>query len=202
MKHVIIMPDLGQTSSEAKIVSWLKKPGEKLAMGEALLEVENITKTFPGVVANDRRTAWVMLVASLVTAYLLSPPRRWKRTVTRAVLILVPVIGLYATIGWNQSGGVFAPLNTFRTLSDGSIDSSTFWREVENWNLTMGIREHPILGIGLGPGRPAHRHLTSCGRPRCDLVALLESQTGPALPVRAMSVWKIGTAAQQGAFGH
>jgi pyruvate dehydrogenase E2 component (dihydrolipoamide acetyltransferase) len=40
MKHVIIMPDLGQTTSEAKIVSWLKQPGEKLAMGEALLEVE------------------------------------------------------------------------------------------------------------------------------------------------------------------
>lgn len=40
MKHIIIMPDLGQTSSEAKIVSWLKKPGEKLATGEALLEVE------------------------------------------------------------------------------------------------------------------------------------------------------------------
>jgi len=40
MKHIIIMPDLGQTSSEAKIVSWLKQPGDRLAMGEALLEVE------------------------------------------------------------------------------------------------------------------------------------------------------------------
>ena len=40
MKHVIIMPDLGQTSSEAKIVSWLKGPGDKLATGEPLLEVE------------------------------------------------------------------------------------------------------------------------------------------------------------------
>jgi len=40
MKHIIIMPDLGQTTSEAKIVSWLKKPGDKLAMGEPLLEVE------------------------------------------------------------------------------------------------------------------------------------------------------------------
>src|SRR5262245_64192515 len=40
MKHIIIMPDLGQTSSEAKIISWLKKPGDKLAMGEPLLEVE------------------------------------------------------------------------------------------------------------------------------------------------------------------
>ena len=34
------MPDLGQTSSEAKIVSWLKKPGERLTLGEPLLEVE------------------------------------------------------------------------------------------------------------------------------------------------------------------
>jgi pyruvate dehydrogenase E2 component (dihydrolipoamide acetyltransferase) len=40
MKRVIIMPDLGQTSSEAKIVSWLKNPGDKLTMGEPLLEVE------------------------------------------------------------------------------------------------------------------------------------------------------------------
>lgn len=34
------MPDLGQTTSEAKIVSWLKHPGEKLVAGETLLEVE------------------------------------------------------------------------------------------------------------------------------------------------------------------
>src|SRR5262245_63098704 len=40
MKHIIIMPDLGQTSSEAKIISWLKQPGDRLAMGEPLLEVE------------------------------------------------------------------------------------------------------------------------------------------------------------------
>src|SRR5439155_666767 len=40
MKHVIILPDLGQTTSEARIVSWLKNSGDKVAMGEALLEVE------------------------------------------------------------------------------------------------------------------------------------------------------------------
>jgi pyruvate dehydrogenase E2 component (dihydrolipoamide acetyltransferase) len=40
MKHVIIMPDLGQITSEAKIVSWLKEVGDQLAMGEPLLEVE------------------------------------------------------------------------------------------------------------------------------------------------------------------
>ncbi|PYV29807.1 MAG: hypothetical protein DMG09_28930, partial [Acidobacteria bacterium] len=40
MKHVIILPDLGQTTSEGRIVSWLKNSGDKVAMGEPLLEVE------------------------------------------------------------------------------------------------------------------------------------------------------------------
>jgi pyruvate dehydrogenase E2 component (dihydrolipoamide acetyltransferase) len=40
MTHHIIMPDLGQTAAEGKIIRWLKKPGDKLAKGDALLEVE------------------------------------------------------------------------------------------------------------------------------------------------------------------
>ena len=40
MKHTIILPDLGQTTNEAKIVRWLKKPGDKVSMGEPLVEVE------------------------------------------------------------------------------------------------------------------------------------------------------------------
>lgn len=40
MTHPVIMPDLGQTVAEGKIVRWLKKPGERVSKGEALLEVE------------------------------------------------------------------------------------------------------------------------------------------------------------------
>ncbi|MDE3179992.1 MAG: 2-oxo acid dehydrogenase subunit E2 [Acidobacteriota bacterium] len=40
MKHQIIMPDLGQTTEEGKIVRWLKRPGDKIAQGDQLLEVE------------------------------------------------------------------------------------------------------------------------------------------------------------------
>lgn len=36
----IKMPDLGTTSAEIEIVKWLKKPGELVALGEDLLEVE------------------------------------------------------------------------------------------------------------------------------------------------------------------
>jgi TPP-dependent pyruvate/acetoin dehydrogenase alpha subunit len=40
MVHRIIMPDLGQTVAEGKIVRWLKKPGDRIAKGEPLFEVE------------------------------------------------------------------------------------------------------------------------------------------------------------------
>ncbi|MGH9375712.1 MAG: dihydrolipoamide acetyltransferase family protein [Terriglobia bacterium] len=40
MTHHVIMPDLGQTVAEGKIVRWLKKLGDKVARGDVLLEVE------------------------------------------------------------------------------------------------------------------------------------------------------------------
>ena len=40
MKHIIILPDLGQTTSEAKILKWHKKPGDLVSAGEPLVEVE------------------------------------------------------------------------------------------------------------------------------------------------------------------
>jgi pyruvate dehydrogenase E2 component (dihydrolipoyllysine-residue acetyltransferase) len=40
MKHNIIMPELGQTVDEGKVVRWLKKPGDKISKGDVLLEVE------------------------------------------------------------------------------------------------------------------------------------------------------------------
>jgi hypothetical protein len=103
-----------------------------------------------GVIANDRRVAWVMLAVSLVTAYVLSPPRRWKRALTRGVLIGAPVLALYVAVGWERAGGIFVPVHTIRSLTDSSIDSSAFWRDVENWNIAVSLREQPILGIGLG----------------------------------------------------
>jgi pyruvate dehydrogenase E2 component (dihydrolipoamide acetyltransferase) len=40
MRHVILLPDLGQTTSEAKVLQWWKQPGEKVVRGEPLLAVE------------------------------------------------------------------------------------------------------------------------------------------------------------------
>ena len=40
MNHRVIMPDLGQTAAEGKILRWLKRPGDAVAKGETLFEVE------------------------------------------------------------------------------------------------------------------------------------------------------------------
>jgi pyruvate dehydrogenase E2 component (dihydrolipoamide acetyltransferase) len=40
MQHVILLPDLGQTTSEARVLQWWKQPGEKVLRGEPLLAVE------------------------------------------------------------------------------------------------------------------------------------------------------------------
>ena len=40
MMHKMIMPDLGQTVAEGRIVRWLRKPGDRIQKGEPLLEVE------------------------------------------------------------------------------------------------------------------------------------------------------------------
>jgi pyruvate dehydrogenase E2 component (dihydrolipoamide acetyltransferase) len=40
MQHVILLPDLGQTTSEARVLKWWKQPGERVLRGEPLLAVE------------------------------------------------------------------------------------------------------------------------------------------------------------------
>ena len=40
MIHKVIMPLLGETMEEGKIIRWWKKEGEKVEKGETLLEVE------------------------------------------------------------------------------------------------------------------------------------------------------------------
>ena len=40
MRHLILLPDLGQTTSEATVLQWLKQIGQKVSRGEPLLVVQ------------------------------------------------------------------------------------------------------------------------------------------------------------------
>jgi hypothetical protein len=109
-----------------------------------------LTILLAGAQQNGRRLIWVMLVQILVLAYLVSPFRGWKRSLTRVVVFTAPVVALYLAVGWNSGSKIFAPVQTIRSVTDTSVDHSAYWREVENWNLATCIREHPLVGAGLG----------------------------------------------------
>ncbi len=104
-----------------------------------------------GQMLNGRRIAWAMLELALMLIYFICPWRAWKRTLTRTLLVGAPLVLIYVGVGWNSAGGgAFGPVHKLRTMLDSSVDSSTFWREVEAWNVASSLRDRPILGVGLG----------------------------------------------------
>ncbi len=69
MRHVIILPDLGQTTNEATIRQFLKKPGEHVTRGEPILavstdKVEMEVESF----ANGYLRQWLAEEGTLATA--------------------------------------------------------------------------------------------------------------------------------------
>ncbi len=103
-----------------------------------------------GIVLNDRRTAWAMLAMSAMAIFLISPWRPWKRKLVRAVLIGAPILAAYTWIGWTHaSSGLFTPVAKIRSMLD-SQDPSTYWRDVETWNIAKTMSDSSILGVGLG----------------------------------------------------
>lgn len=103
-----------------------------------------------GIVLNDRRLAWAMLAMSMFAIFFISPWRPWKRTLVRWLLIGAPFVAAYGWVGWNHSSsGLFAPVAKIKSMID-SKNPSTYWRDVETWNIAMSIQRSPITGVGLG----------------------------------------------------
>ncbi len=103
-----------------------------------------------GIHANNRRTAWLQVALSLVVFLAIGRTARWRRPAARFALALAPVLALYGAAGWHASGAVFAPVQLVRSVVDSRVDTSTWNRQVENWNLAMSMRERPLSGRGFG----------------------------------------------------
>ncbi len=108
-----------------------------------------------GMVANDRRLVWVELAMGLALLPLLSPQALISRHLRRITILLSPVILLYVGVGWFSASRVFGPVKLFRSVmssqrSDGSIDRSTLFRDIENFNLIYTFQANPFLGTGFG----------------------------------------------------
>jgi hypothetical protein len=102
-----------------------------------------------GMVANNRRLVWVELCGALLVLYFIST-RRLRRTLTRGVIIAILPVSIYIGAGWNSSSRLFSPVKMFRSVEDSDVDSSTLFRDIENYNLLFTIRSNSALGSGFG----------------------------------------------------
>ena len=104
-----------------------------------------------GLVLNQRRTAWAMLGTIVAFLFLVTPKRPWKRSLGRGLVVAGPILALYVGAGWSSGGGaLFAPVRQVRSMLDSNVDGSTYWREVENFNIATSLRESLFVGTGLG----------------------------------------------------
>jgi hypothetical protein len=103
-----------------------------------------------GMVANNRRLVWVEIAAGLLIYVLLSRRSRMKRLLMYAVILMLPLLIGYVAAGWNSRSKIFAPVQTFRSVSDSDVDGSTLYRDLENYNLLATMRFHMLSGSGFG----------------------------------------------------
>jgi O-antigen ligase len=100
--------------------------------------------------ANMRRTAWLQLALGLVMFLVVARGSRRRRTLGRLALASIPIVALYGAAGWSSTAAAFRPVQLVRSVVDSKVDRSTWDRQVEDWNLAMSMRDHPILGRGFG----------------------------------------------------
>jgi hypothetical protein len=128
------------------LANLLVRPGRRAA-SLALLAVPLVMW---GMVANNRRIAWVELILALTIVFSLAPMNWLKRRIIPGMILSAPVLLLYIVVGWSHPTGPFAPVRTLRSVVDSKSDTSTLWRDWENYNIAYTARQHPVLGTGFG----------------------------------------------------
>ncbi len=184
MAHEMRMPALGQTTDELRIVSWLKREGESVKMGEPLLEVETdkavltVESAYSGTVLKILYPADETLEVGTVIAYVGQPGESVGASNGGAAPHAT-------TAASNDANGAHAPMQEAAPApvvapSGGPMLASPVARQM--------AREHGIdlAGVrGSGPG----------GRIERKDVEVLIGAAAPAAPAAAPAT---ATAAQAG----
>jgi len=115
-----------------------------------LLAVVLVPMLLVAIQFNNRRLAFVSLIADLLVLYFALPANRVKRRVQRVALGIVPLVLLYVAIGWGRTEGIFRPLKSFQTVSVDA-DNSTKARRMENLGLIATANKYGwVMGSGWG----------------------------------------------------
>ncbi len=100
------------------------------------------------VVVNNRRIAFVGLALGCIALYFVVD-RVVRRRIHLLGIAAVPVALLYVAAAWNSNASWASPVQSLRTVSEGS-DGSSQSRVIENYNLVATYRQNPVLGSGFG----------------------------------------------------
>jgi O-Antigen ligase len=101
-----------------------------------------------GLVLNNRRIAFVGLLASLFLLFVLFHGRL-KRLLIRSVVYALPLIVIYLFAGRHRSTGIFKPASLVMSVTQQK-DASSKTRDIENYNLIQTIKPNKLLGSGWG----------------------------------------------------
>jgi hypothetical protein len=127
-------------------IAWVEQPTPRalrFALGLTVL-------VGAALVLNARRVAWVELPLVLATAWAFAPRAPGRRKMTVCALVSAPLIFLYGAFGWDSEAALFRPVHALRTMADSKGDSSTHYREVENFDLARTFAAAPVFGGGFG----------------------------------------------------
>jgi hypothetical protein len=108
-----------------------------------------------GMFSNNRRLVWVHVAVSLLAIYLLTADNPIKKKLRQLVYAMTPFVLGYVAAGWNsQYGTLFKPVRMLRSVVDAKSDKtgSSYWREIENWNLVATFKDNLLFGTGYGHG--------------------------------------------------
>jgi hypothetical protein len=104
-----------------------------------------------GMAANNRRLVWVHVALTLLTLYVVGPDNAFKRKFRRRLYLALPLIAVYFAVGWNAGPSkLWKPVKIARSIVEPASDGSSLWRELENFNLIVTIKQSPIFGYGYG----------------------------------------------------
>jgi O-Antigen ligase len=99
---------------------------------------------------NFRRLVWAEVAVGLSVIWFMTPWRRLKISVARVLVAAALPLLIYVSVGWNSGAGIFSPVQKVRSMTDSKVNTSTLWRELENYDLVHTYAQRPILGSGFG----------------------------------------------------
>ena len=147
-----------------------------------------------GTIANDRRIAWAQLGASILVMFAMNVRGPLARRALRATILVSPLLVVYIVVGWMSPSRIFKPVQTIRSMIvaervDGSIDRSTLFRDIENYNLVYTFQGNPVIGTGFGHSFVSAVRAMTCRSSRS------------ILPTPQRHAWAVGVLRRPRVFG-